>query len=190
MYVASREVGALTNALHRCLARLVTSALELQVDLRAGGLLDGFFGGGVEGVAFKTAGGRGKSLHRCTQPSEKRACIPSTRRTKLAMGSRLCVLCLCPGRSGTQQKSSRVQKRAVQKASGSESEQFIKRAVHEASSSESEQFIKQAVHEASSSESEQFTKQALQEASTCAISTSQYKASSEHANKQVTEQAS
>ena len=82
MYVASREVGALTNALHRCLARLVTSALEPHGNLRAGGLLDGFFGGVVEAVVFKSAGGRGKSLHRCTQPSEQRACSPSTQHTK------------------------------------------------------------------------------------------------------------
>jgi len=50
MYLAKREVGALTKALQRCLARLVTSALELHGDLRAGGLLDSFFGGFVEVV--------------------------------------------------------------------------------------------------------------------------------------------
>ena len=68
MYVANREVGALTNALHRCLARLVARASELQVDLRPCGSLERFRGIVVEIVALETAGAG--FAHRCTQPSE------------------------------------------------------------------------------------------------------------------------
>ena len=68
MYVANREVGALTNELHCCLARRVARASEPQVDLQACGFLERCLGGVVEVVRFKTAGAG--FVHRCTQSSE------------------------------------------------------------------------------------------------------------------------
>ena len=143
MYFANREVGVLTKALHHCLVRLVTSASELQDNSRTRGLPDRLLGGIVEVIVLETVarGGTGV-LHLCTQPSEKRACIPSTWRTKLAIGLAVC----CVEGSGQvwaslghdRSQAERFRKRAVQKASSSEGEQFRKRAVQKASSSESE----------------------------------------------------
>ena len=156
MYFANREVCALTKALHRCLARLVTSASELQDDSRTRGLPDRLLGGVVEFVVLETVarGGTG-ALHLCTQLSEKRACIASTWRTNEAC--HWLAVCCVEGSGQVwarlghdRSQAERFRRRAVQKASSSESEPFRKRAVKEvqkASSSESE-----AVH---SSKSEQ-----------------------------------
>ena len=157
MYFANREVCALTKALHRCLARLVTSASELQDDSRTRGLPDRLLGGVVEFVVLETVarGGTG-ALHLCTQLSEKRACIASTWRTNEAC--HWLAVCCVEGSGQVwarlghdRSQAERFRRRAVQKASSSESEPFRKRAVKEvqkASSSESEQFRKRAVQKA------------------------------------------
>ena len=143
MYLAKREVGALTKALRRCLARLVTSALKLHGDLRAGGLLDSFFGGFVEAVGVEAAEGRGRSLHRCTQPSEQRTCIPSTHTRihtshKACHGlSAVCALLM----SGQFWDTAEVEQSP--KASSSESERLRKRALDKASTSGSKHLCNQ-----------------------------------------------
>ena len=62
MYVTNCEVGALTNAHHCCLARLVARASEEQVDLRACSFLERCLGGVIDHVGSETAG-EGEASH-------------------------------------------------------------------------------------------------------------------------------
>ena len=170
MCVANREVGTLTNTLHRCFAHLVTSASDLHGDLRAGGLLNGFLGVVTKVVVPETAGRGVVAVHRYTHQSRGHAFHQHGARRLPWIVSCVCFAevwaGLGHGRSQARSKSEQSKKRAVPTAGSSESEQFRKRALPKAISSESNHFRKRALQKASSSESKHLRKQALHKAST------------------------
>ena len=140
--------------IHRCLARLVARASELQVDLRPCGSLERFPGSDVESVGYKTVGAEALRIGAPSYPSRGHA---FDQRGAQRLPWAVCALL---GRSGTDRSQIGVsecdhfRKRSLQKASTSESEHFRKRA----HTLESEHFGKRALRKASTSERERFRK--------------------------------
>ena len=90
--MARREVGALTRALQRCLARR-GATLELKTEVGTRRLAQVLLGGVVETVGLEAAGGAsvfsewaGREAARTAHPSDMRTCALSRKRTGVAMG--------------------------------------------------------------------------------------------------------
>ena len=135
IYTTNREVGALTNALHHCLTRLVARLLELQTDLRACGFLERCLGVVAEVVSLETAGGVASFAHRCTPPSSRGHAFRDQRgaQSVQSMGAGGYVLCTSrPVWSGA---------RRTEAKEGSECEQTLRKLAH---TSESEHTLQKA----------------------------------------------